>query len=146
MPAAAPTASGWEPEGKIAAIGLSNVTIAQLDETLTVVPVTAAQNRLSYADPRDLPTAVACAERGIAYVAHSTLAEPAGAPLQVSLRVARRHGASVQRVLLAWLQTQVPVAVRLVGASRPASIRDSAAPLDLPAQDLAELSDAWRGL
>lgn len=126
-------------DGKIAAIGLSNVTVAQLDEALAVAPVGAVQNRLSYADPRDLPTALACAERGIAYLAHSTLAQPSGAPLQASLRVARLHGASVQRVLLAWLRTQVPGVVPLVGASRPASIRDSAIPLTLSAQDLADL-------
>ena len=41
-------------EGKIAAIGLSNVTVAQLDEALTVAPVAAVQNRLSYACPGDL--------------------------------------------------------------------------------------------
>jgi len=53
-------------EGKIAAIGLSNVTIAQLDAALTVAPVASVQNQLSYGDPRDLPTALAsmtCAER-----------------------------------------------------------------------------------
>jgi len=132
-------------EGKITAIGLSNVTIAQLDRALTAAPVSAVQNRLSYADPRDRPMALACAERGLAYLAHSTLARPSQAPaLRAALAVAGRHGASVQRVLLAWLLAQVPGAVPLVGAGRPASIRDSAVPLGLTARDLADLSDAGR--
>lgn len=132
-------------EGKIAAIGLSNVTVAQLDEALTVAPVSAVQNRLSYADPRDLPTAQACGERGIAYLAYSTLAAPSGAPLQAALTVAGRRRVSMQRVLLAWLLKQVPGVLPLVGASRPASIRDSATSLDLPASDLAELNAARQG-
>lgn len=130
-------------EGKIAAIGLSNVTSAQLDLALTAAPVSAVQNRLGYGDPADLPMALACAERGVAYIAHSTLARPSrAAALEAALVVARRHDASVQRVLLAWLRARVPGAVPLAGASRPASIRDSAVPLGLTAQDLAELSDA----
>jgi aryl-alcohol dehydrogenase-like predicted oxidoreductase len=122
--------------GKITAIGLSNVTLAQLDEALTIAPVSAVQNRLSYADPRDPPMTLACAERGVAYVAYKTLARPSGAALEAALAVARRHGASMQRALLAWFGRQVPSVVPLVGASRPASIRDSATPLELSAQEL----------
>ncbi len=101
-------------EGKIAAIGLSNVTVAQLDQALAVAPIAAVQNRLSYGDPGDLPMALACAER-------------------------ERRGASPHRVLLAWLRQQSPNIVPLAGASRPASIRDSAARLDLTDQDLEGL-------
>ena len=129
-------------EGKIAAVGLSNVTLAQLDEARAVTPVDAVQNRLSYADPADLPTALACAGRGIAYLAYSPLAAPSGPPLQAALTVAGRHHASVQRVMLAWLRAQAPAIVPLVGASRPASIRDSANLFELTHQDLAELRSA----
>ncbi len=127
-------------EGKIAALGLSNVTLAQLDEAAAIAPVAAVQNRLSYAHPGDLPTALACARRGIAYLAYSPLTAPSGPPLLAARAVAGRHEASVQRVLLAWLRAQSPGIVPLVGASRPASIRDSANPLRLTAADLAELT------
>ena len=127
-------------QGKIAAVGLSNVTLAQLDEACAVTPVDAVQNRLSYASPADLPTALACAGRGLAYLAYSPLAAPSGPPLAAALTVAGRHDASVQRVMLAWLRAQAPNIVPLVGASRPASIRDSANPLDLTAEDLADLA------
>lgn len=127
-------------QGKIAAVGLSNVTLAQLDEACAVTPVNAVQNQLSYASPADLPTARACAGRGLPYLAYSPLAAPSGPPLTAALTVARRHDASVQRVMLAWLRAQAPNIVPLVGASRPASIRDSANPLDLTAEDLADLA------
>ena len=129
-------------EGKIAAIGLSNVTIAQLDEALAVAPVEAVQNRLSYADPADLPTALACARRGLRYLAYAPLAALSG-PRQAAARaVARRYGASRQRVVLAWLREQAPGIVPLVGASRPGSIRDSANLLELTGDDLGDLGAA----
>lgn len=126
-------------EGKIAAIGLSNVTVAQLDDALAVAPVAAVQNRLAFGDPGDLPTALACAQRRVAYLACSPFGGPSGAPPEAALAVARRRGGSGHRVLLAWLRQQSPNIVPLAGASRPASIRDSATLLTLDDRDLAEL-------
>lgn len=126
-------------EGKIAGIGLSNVTVAQLDEALAVAPIAAVQNRLSYGDPRDLPTALACADRKVAYLAYMPLGGPSGTPPERALAVAKRHGVSVQRALLAWLRYQAPNIVPLVGASRPASISDSAVQIVLADQDLEDL-------
>ena len=132
-------------EGKIAALGLSNVTIEQLDAALTVAPVAAVQNKLSYADPADLPTALACARRRVAYLAYSPFGGGAGTLPEAALEVAGRRAVSVQRVLLAWLRDQSANILPLAGASRPASIRDSAALLDLTEQDRGDLSGT-RGL
>ena len=129
-------------EGKIAAIGLSNVTVAQLDQALAIAPIAAVQNQLSYGCPGDLATALACGERGVAYLAYKVFAGTAGSAADAALAVAGRHAVSVHRVLLAWLRRQAPHIIPLVGASRPASIRDSAAPLELADQDLADLRSA----
>ncbi|MFY9775029.1 MAG: aldo/keto reductase [Trebonia sp.] len=129
-------------EGKIAAVGLSNVTAVQLDQALAITLVATVQNQLSYGRPDDLPTALACGERGIAYLAYKAFAGTPGTPPEAVLAVARRHGVSAHRVLLAWLRKQSPYIIPLVGASRPASIRDSAAPLELTDQDLADLAAA----
>lgn len=50
-----------------------------------------------------------------------------------------RRGVSAHRVLLAWLRAQSPAIVPLAGASKPGSIRDSAAPFGLIDLDLEEL-------
>jgi aryl-alcohol dehydrogenase-like predicted oxidoreductase len=94
---------------------------------------------VSYRDLDDLPMTLACAERNIAYLACSPFGGPAGPISQAALAVARRRSVSAHRVLLAWLRQQSPNIVPLAGASRPASIRDSAARLDLTDQDLADL-------
>jgi pyridoxine 4-dehydrogenase len=126
-------------EGKIAAIGLSNVTVAQLDEARAVAPIATVQNRLSYGCPGDLSTALACAQRGAGYLAYSPFGGSSGKPPEAALAVARRRGVSVHRVQLAWLGAQSPNIVPLAGASRPSSIRDSAALLDLVSEDLEDL-------
>lgn len=78
-------------EGKAAAIGLSNVTAAQLNLALTMTPVAAVQNQLSYGRPDDPPTALACGERGIAYHAYKAFAGTPGTPHEAALTVARQH-------------------------------------------------------
>jgi aryl-alcohol dehydrogenase-like predicted oxidoreductase len=126
-------------EGKIAALGLSNVTVAQLDEALAVAPVASVQNRLSYGHPGDLPTALACAQRRVAYLAYAPFDGPSGRPPEAAVSIARRRGVSVHRILLAWLRAQSPNIVPLAGASRPASISDSAALLNLADEEMAEM-------
>ena len=59
-----------------------------------------------------------------------------------STRVAKRRGVSAHRVMLAWLREQSPNIVPLAGASRPASIRDSAVLLGLTDQDREDLRTA----
>ncbi len=116
--------------------------MAHLDEALAVAPIAAVQNRLSYADPADLPMALACAQRNVAYLAYSPFGGASGASgvaPGAAHAVAERRGVSVHRVLLAWLRAQSPNIVPLAGASKPASIRDSAALLDLTAQDVEEM-------
>jgi pyridoxine 4-dehydrogenase len=126
-------------DGKIAAIGLSNVTVAQLDEALAIAPIDTVQNRLSYNDPVDLPTALACTQRNVAYLAYMPFGGPSGTIPEAAIAVAKRRGVSVHRVLLAWLREQSGNIMPLAGASRPASIRDSADLLELTSQDLDDM-------
>jgi pyridoxine 4-dehydrogenase len=126
-------------EGKIAAIGLSNVTGAQLEQALAIAPISTVQNPLSYGNPGDIATALACAQRDVGYLAYKAFDVPSGPLREAANRVARRHGVSVQRILLAWLREQSPNIIPLVGASRPASIRDSAALVRLRDKDRQDL-------
>jgi aryl-alcohol dehydrogenase-like predicted oxidoreductase len=135
--------------GKVRHIGLSNVDSGQIDQALTVAPIASVQNRLSYAHRADLPTARHCAARGIAYLAYMPLGGTSGrpAPDDALRTVAARHGVSVQRVQLAWLlELAVPV-IPLVGATRPATIVDSAAAasLRLTEADILQLDHGPRG-
>jgi pyridoxine 4-dehydrogenase len=137
--------------GKVRDIGLSNVDTNQIEDALTVAPIASVQNRLSYSDRGDLPTARYCAEHGIAYLAYMPLGgtHSPPAPDHALLTVAGRHGVSVQRVQLAWLLGLDAPVLPLVGATRMATIVDSAAAtsLRLSEADLMRLRGAaqWTG-
>jgi aryl-alcohol dehydrogenase-like predicted oxidoreductase len=125
-------------EGKIRHVGLSNANVAQLEEAERIVPIAAIQNELSprYTAPLHNGEVDACAERGIAFLAWSPLggigaaAETPGAVGAIR-SIADDHGVSPQRVTLAWLLSLSDAIVPIPGASRPETIRDSVAALEL---------------
>jgi aryl-alcohol dehydrogenase-like predicted oxidoreductase len=132
-------------EGKVRWVGISNATVAQLEEALGIVDVVSLQNELSlaYTSPIAKGELQACTDRGIAFLPWSPLggigsaAETAGGVDPVAA-AAEAHGVSPQQVALAWLLSLGPTVVPIPGASRPETITDS-----LRAAEL-ELSDAER--
>jgi aryl-alcohol dehydrogenase-like predicted oxidoreductase len=135
-------------EGKIAAIGLSNVTARQVDEALELTPIAAVQNRCNVLERRDVDSGLVarCAELGIAYVPYSPVGGHWGhrrlAASAELARVAAKHGASPHAIAIAWLLALGPHVLPIPGASRVASIENSltAAALTLDADDLAALN------
>ena len=125
-------------EGKIVHAGLSNATVAQLEEAERIVPIAALQNELSlgYAAPLANGEVEACAERGMLMMAWSPLGglrAAADAPGSVDAvrAAADAHGVSPQQVVLAWLLSTSPAVMPIPGSSRPETILDSLAAADL---------------
>ncbi len=135
-------------EGKIRMAGISNASPAQIRQAREILGgrLASVQNEFSpdvRASERELAL---CAELGIAFLPWSPFggahrAGRLGTAHPAFDRVARRHGVSPQRVCLAWMLAKAPVVIPIPGASRPETIRDSAAAADLTltAEDLAEL-------
>ncbi|WP_399880225.1 aldo/keto reductase [Streptomyces sp. BBFR51] len=125
-------------EGVILMAGISNADVAQIDEAREVLGgrLVSVQNQFSPAFRSSQGELEHCAKLGIAFLPWSPLGGIANAK-----DLATRHGAfqqvadeigtSVHRVTLAWELARAPVVVPIPGASRPASIRDSAAAADL---------------
>jgi aryl-alcohol dehydrogenase-like predicted oxidoreductase len=134
-------------EGKIAAIGLSNVTIRHLDEALRSTPIAAVQNRCNVLERRDVDNGLVdrCRRQGIAYVPYSPVGGHWGhrrlGEHPVLLRVAAQHGTTPQAIALAWLLTLGPHVVPIPGATKVASVVSSlaATSVRLDSEDLAEL-------
>lgn len=77
-------------EGKIRCIGLSNVTLLQLQEALALTPVASVQNRYNLQERGDEEVLQFCAARGIAYIPWGPLAAKpfaAEAPLSQDARL-----------------------------------------------------------
>jgi aryl-alcohol dehydrogenase-like predicted oxidoreductase len=133
--------------GKILHVGLSNVTVPQIEAARVIVPIASVQNRCNPFDrtPWQDGTVALCEEHGIAFLPYSPVGgmrdrERVGTD-PVLNAVARRHGATPYEVVLAWVLARSPVMLPIPGASRVASARSSASATNLvltPA-DLAEL-------
>jgi aryl-alcohol dehydrogenase-like predicted oxidoreductase len=134
-------------EGKIAAIGLSNVNARQLEETMRLTRVAAVQNRCNVLDTRDFDSGLVerCRELGIAYVAYSPVGGHRGhlrlEQYPALARAAAKHSTTAYVIALAWLLAQGPHILAIPGASKVASIESSltATRVRLDADDLAAL-------
>lgn len=130
--------------GSIRYLGLSNVTVDQLERASQVATISAVQNRLSLDRAEDLNVARECSRRSVVFLAYSPLGGGGSAPPAAAVDVARRRGVSPAQVQLAWLLAASPGVVPIVGATRSATVHDSlrAAEMELSPADLEKLASS----
>jgi len=136
-------------EGVIQMAGISNANPEQirLANELLGGRLVSVQNQFSPAFTSSYPELELCAQMGIAFLPWSPLggiggAAKVGERFTAFQQVADAHGVSPQRVTLAWHLALAPVVIPIPGASKPASITDSAqaSDLELTADEVALLS------
>ena len=131
-------------EGLIDAVGISNVSLVQLD--LAGDEVACVQNPYNYVDRSSQPVLDACTERGIAFVPFFPLGsgfgidDVRGNPAVV--QTAQRLEVTPSQVALAWTLAQSPVVLLIPGTSSTAHLTENlaAAEISLDEQALALLS------
>jgi pyridoxine 4-dehydrogenase len=138
-------------EGKIGGIGLSNVTLEQLDAGLRLAEIACVQNSMSLLERGDQPALDRCREEGIAYVPFFPLgsAFPGARHVRdepVVAAVAAKHGASAAQVGLAWLLQHSPNVLLIPGTSSVGHLEENVAAgeLALDADDLRRLDALGR--
>lgn len=139
-------------EGLVRAVGISNANCEQIriaHEVLGEGGLASVQNEFSPRFRSSLPELELCAERGVAFLPWSPLggtshAKDAASAYTAFQQVADAHGVSVHQVVLAWELALGEHVIPIPGASRPASITDSAqaADLHLDADEVARLSSS----
>ena len=132
-------------EGKIRHIGISNVSLEQLETACRIVKVVSVQNRFNLEDRRSQGVLDRCEEQAIAFfpwapIAAGELAEPGG----LLERIASRHDAAPGQAALAWLLVHSPVIVPIPGTSSVEHLEQNldAAALRLSDDEVAELESA----
>jgi pyridoxine 4-dehydrogenase len=120
--------------GKIGHVGISEVSIEQIEVAREVVPIAAVQNRYSLSDRGHDGVVDYCAEQQIPFVPFFPL-RGSGPELAA---VAERHGATPQQVALAWLLARSPTMLPIPGTLSLAHLRDNLAALEIALTD-AEL-------
>ncbi|HUN30806.1 MAG TPA: oxidoreductase [Trebonia sp.] len=136
--------------GLIRHLGVSDVSVTQLEEALAIAPVVCVQNRYSLDVREHDPVLRACTERSIAFVPFFSIAggqrQAAGAAGESAelTEVARRHEATPAQVRLAWALHQAPNVLVIPGTGNPDHVTENVAAgaLRLSADDLALLDGA----
>lgn len=119
-------------EGRIAAVGLSNVTPAEFTQARAIVPIASVQNPLGAWDVsfRRPPLVEQCVRAGAAFVAYSPLGGGARAQAlhaaPTLARLARQTGHAPAELVLAWLLRSAPNIIPIPGAARTATVESIA--------------------
>ena len=132
-------------EGKIRHIGLSNVSVDQLQRARKLVPIVSVQNRYNLADRASEDVLKVCERDGLGFlpwypVGAGDLARPGG-PLD---RAAKAHGVTQAQVALGWLLLHSPVTLPIPGTSSTAHLEENVAAAELTLDD-AEMIALERG-
>lgn len=128
--------------GLIRHVGLSNVTMTQVEQARRILPIACVQNMYNLAHRADDAMIDALARDGIPYVPFFPLG--GFSPLQSDAlsQVAEELGATRMQVAAAWLLQRSPNILLIPGTSSVAHLRENlaAAELRLPAEALARLN------
>jgi pyridoxine 4-dehydrogenase len=125
-------------EGKIRLIGLSNITVEQLEEARSIAQIASVQNRYSVTEHQADPLVDYCAGAGIAFIPYGPLgADPMkqGAPLATAegalADVGQRLGATTTQVALSWLLHRAPNILPIPGTTSIAHLEENVAAAQL---------------
>src|SRR3984957_17746093 len=136
-------------EGKIRLIGLSNITVKQLEEARSIAQIASVQNRYSVGERKEDQMVDYCAREGIAFVPYGPLgADPMkqGAPLASTegalADAGQSLGATATQAALSWLLTRAPNILLISGPTSIAHLTENvaAAKLNLTQEQLQELA------
>jgi len=127
--------------GKIRHVGLSNVSVRQLEEARRICPIVSVQNRYNLEDRSSEDVLQACEKLGIAFLPWYPLGSGAALKSEKVKSIARKHKTSAAPVALAWLLAKSPVMLPIPGTADLKHLEDnaSAARLTLLPEDIAAL-------
>jgi aryl-alcohol dehydrogenase-like predicted oxidoreductase len=135
-------------EGKVAAVGLSQVSVGELEAARAAVPIASVQNLYNLTDQSSADVLDACTEAGLGFIpwfpiAAGALANPGG-PVDA---IVKETGATPSQVALAWLLHKSPVMLPIPGTKSVSHLEENcqAAELQLTEGQLATLDAAVAG-
>ena len=135
------TLADMQREGKVRHIGLSNVTVKQLERARGIAPIVTVQNRYSFADRGSESVLQHCEKNGIAFLPWYPLGDGSALRLSKVKKLSERLKASPAQVAIAWLLKKSPVMLPIPGTGNLAHLEENvaAATLQLSREDFAEL-------
>ncbi len=136
-------------QGKIKHIGLSEVSVQQIEHARTIVPIVTVQNRYSVSDRASEKVLEYCEREKIGFIPWFPLAAGrlSGAASTLA-RTATQLNISPSQLALAWLLWRSPVMLPIPGTSRVDHLEENMAAVSLKIDEskLRELAAAARGV
>jgi len=126
-------------EGKIRHLGLSEVSVEELQAAQQVAPIVSVQNQFSLGERGSQSLLDHCTSEGIAFIPWRPVADHVD---DAALKeVASAHDATPSQVALAWLLRVSPVVLPIPGTSTVAHLEENtaAAAIELTDEELARL-------
>lgn len=128
--------------GKIRHIGLSEVSVKELEQSKKVVPIVSIQNQYNIADRKSEDVLKYCEKEKLAFIPWAPIGGSrgsfarTGSPLEAE---AKSHNVSPIQLALAWLLQRSPVMVPIPGTSSLAHLEENMA-----AAKIQLSSDEWK--
>ena len=135
-------------EGKIARIGLSNVSVDQLRRARTLTPIVSVQNRYSLSNRAHEDELEECEGERIAFLPWDPLSTGRLASRNAPLAdMAERHHATPAQIALAWLLHRSPVMLPIPGTASVEHLEENvgAVGIELSDEELQELEELGFG-
>ncbi|WP_145751887.1 aldo/keto reductase [Micromonospora aurantiaca (nom. illeg.)] len=123
-------------EGKIRHIGLSQVSVEEIEAARAIAPIVSVQNLYNLADRSAETVLEHCERHDLAFIpwfpiATGNLARPGG-PLDA---ISTSHGATPAQLALAWLLRRSPVMLPIPGTSSVAHLEENVAAAEVELTD-----------
>src|SRR5580704_9140562 len=113
-------------EGKIRHVGLSEVTVAEIEAARRVVPIATVQNKYNLVDRNSEAVLNYCTRENIGFIPWFPLATGGLTKPGTALsRTAERLGAQPAQVALAWLLKKSPVMLPIPGTSKTKHLEEN---------------------
>ena len=131
----------FQREGKVRHVGLSNVTVSELEQARKIVPIVSVQNRYNIGDRHSEDVLKACERLGIAFLPWYPLGDGAALRSPKVKSLAKKLGATPAQVAIAWLLKKSPVMLPIPGTGSVVHVEENmrAAALELSDADFKML-------
>lgn len=139
------TLKDLQAEGKIKHIGLSQVSVRQIEHAQTIIPIVSVQNRYSITDRGSEDVLEYCEKKKMGFIPWFPLAagKLSGSDSPIG-HIAAQLKATPSQVALAWLLARSPVMLPIPGTSKVKHLEENvaAAGLQIDQKKMQELSRA----
>ena len=122
----------YRKRGAIEHIGVSNVSVDEIERAREVAPIAAVQNHYNLSERTHDDVLDYCADNGIVFVPYFPVRADGGA---AAAEIAKRHASTPAQIALAWLLRRSPTTLPIPGTLSREHLRENLAAADIELTD-----------